>query len=175
MKKLSLFISILSVILIALSCEGPQGIEGPKGADGIANVNSAIFDVESNRWLGDTNGYTATLIIPEIDNEIYNNGAVLVYMLTNEQSSDKSFNKLPYTYIDNSFIEYMDYNVYIGTIDITIRQAENNVNNTQAPGALIAFKVIIIEGTSLSALQTKVDLNNYYAVVTYSKNISNHY
>lgn len=173
MRKLLITISIISVLLIIASCEGPQGEDGPKGADGNANVNSLIFDVEPNNWLGDTNGYQVKLKIEEIDNEIYTDGAVLVYMLNNEQSNNKSFNKLPYTYIDSSFVEYMDYNVYIGRIEITIRQTEVGVNKTLRPGNPMAFKVLIIKGTPLSVLQTKVDLNNYNAVVEYSKNCLN--
>lgn len=172
MKKLIMFITILSAIFFVVSCEGPQGEEGPQGKDGNANVNSLIFDAQPNNWKGDTNGYRVTMDIPEIDEKIYTDGTVLIYMLTNEQLPNKSFNKLPYTFIDNNFIEYMDYNVYIGSIEITMRQVENDTNKTQLPGSAMAFKILIIEGTPLSVLKTKVDINNYNAVLAYSKNIS---
>ncbi len=64
-------------------------------------------------------------------------------MLRNENSNDKSFNQLPYTWLNYSFTEYIDFDAYIGQIDITLRWVDNGVNNTEAPDNLFSFKVIV--------------------------------
>jgi hypothetical protein len=171
MRKLISYLSIITSVILLTNCEGKQGedgLQGPKGDKGYANVQAVTYDVAPNSWKGDTNGYVATLTVPEIDQKIFENGAVLVYMLKHEQFADKSFNILPYTWIDNYSTEYMDYDVFIGKIAITIRWIDNGINSTSAPDTNYAFKVIIIEGTPLSVLKTEVDIYDYNAVLAYS-------
>jgi hypothetical protein len=167
MRKLISFTAYVLIIALIAGCEGPQGVEGPKGKDGNANVSSAIYDIQPNTWKGDSNGYVTTLIVPEIDQKIYESGAVLVYMLNDEQKDYKNFNKLPYTLIDNNISEYMDYNVYIGSIDISIKLVDNGKNKTVSPSQQISYKVLIIEGTPLSVLKNNVDISNYNKVVAF--------
>lgn len=164
MKTITSLISIFAIILFSFSCVGPQGEDG---RDGNANVGSAIYDIDASEWNGNVDGFVTTLKVTELTRDIYENGAVLVYLLKNENTSDKSFNQLPYTWLNNSITEYMDFDAFIGSIDITIRWVDNGVNNTEAPRNTYSFKVIVIEGTPLSVLNTKTDISNPEAVMAY--------
>jgi hypothetical protein len=161
MKTITSLFSIFAIILLSFNCIGPQG------QDGNANVGSAIYDIPASDWNGNVDGFVTTLDVPELNQDIYENGAVLVYLLKNETSKDQSFNQLPYTWLYNSITEYMDFDVYIGSIDITLRWVDNGVNNTEAPKDAYTFKVIVIEGTPLSMLKTKTDISNPDAVMAY--------
>lgn len=164
-QKLTIVL-FFALIVLGTSCIGPpghdgyDGRDGRDGEDGIANVGVAIYDVQPEDWVGDINGYVTTLEVPEITNYVYENGAVLVYMMRNEGTENQSFNQLPYTWLNNSITEYIDFDAYVGSLDITLRWIDNGVNNTEAPTGMYTFKILVIEGTPLSVLQTKVDLSN---------------
>ena len=96
-------------------------------------------------------------------------GVVLVYSLNNEGSSDQNFNMLPYTYVDGSSFEYMDYEAYIGKVIVRIKWVDNGVNTTKAPTQNYAFKVVVIQGIKLSVLKSEVVLSNYQATMKYLK------
>jgi hypothetical protein len=70
-----------------------MGRDGLDGIDGINYTHSVIYDVDPSEWVGDLNGYDALLNVPEINEDIYYNGAVLVYRLV--EIDPKSFNMLP--------------------------------------------------------------------------------
>ena len=167
MKTIYLFFSTFFVLALSYSCVGPKGEDGIDGRDGYANVGSAIYDVAPSKWFGNIDGFTTTLNVPELTEDIYYNGAVLVYILKNESTADESFNLLPYTWLYNSNAEYMDYDAFIGRIDITLRWVDNGVNDTEAPGDYYTFKVIVIAGTPLSMLETETDISNPDAVINY--------
>jgi hypothetical protein len=152
------------ILFVSVSCIGPQGEDG---RDGIANVGSTIYDVAPSRWTGNVDGFVTTLDVPELTRKIHDNGAVLVYLLKNENTSDQSFNQLPYTWLNNSMTEYMDFDAFIGHIDITLRWVDNGMNSTEAPTGKYTFKVIVIEGTPLSMLKANTDITNPEAVEAY--------
>ena len=160
-KRIYLLILILPAFL--LGCRGKQG---PRGMDGALANRIIQFDKKPSEWTGDENGYKTTLNIPELTEDIYQNGAVLVYKL-NEDTQDKYANLLPYTYLSNSSTEYMDFNAYIGRIEITLRWTDNMVNTTQAPVNDILFKVVLIEGTNISDLKKSVSISNIENVERY--------
>ncbi len=179
-SKLQTSIGILRVfsafLLIAVltNCTGPEGPTGPPGyngrdgqngqdgADGTAFAYSVIYDVDPLDWSGNADGYNAELGVPEITNDIYYNGAVLVYKLI--EAEPKSFNMLPYTYIDNALTTYMDYDVYIGSINLIFKEIYDGMNDTLAPENFMSFKVVIVEGIPLIKLKTLVDVKDYNAV-----------
>ena len=125
-------------------------------------TSSAIYDVNAADWTGDVNGYNRYINVPEITDDIYYNGAVLVYRLL--EDAPKSFNMLPYTYTDNLLTVYMDFDVYVGSINLMYKEVYNGVNDTTVPNKM-AFKVVIIEGVPLASLKKMVDVKNYEAVV----------
>ena len=68
---LNLSLGILAAIFI-VSCEGEPGPQGPKGDS--AAASTAIIDVQPQHWTGDTNGYSTVLEMPEINQDIFENG-----------------------------------------------------------------------------------------------------
>jgi hypothetical protein len=158
-RKAIMILPLIAIALLSTQCKGPQG---DKGVDGINYTHSVIYDIVAANWSGDTNGYNASMDVPEITEDIYYNGAVLVYRLI--EINPKSFNMLPYTYVDNSFFSYLDYDVYVGSINLMLKEVENGVNITVAPEGTMSFKVVIIEGVSLAVLKSAVDIKDYNAV-----------
>ena len=169
-KKIIQWASILSILMFLFSCEGDPGPEGPQGKNGNANIFTAVYEQLPSSWSGDTNGFSVTLQVPEITEDIYENGAVIVYVL-HEDVANKNFNMLPYTYIDGDSFEYMDFQVYIGSVVPTIKWVDFGRNTTEAPGVLYIFKVVIIQGYKLTTLKKGVNLNDYNATMKYLKTI----
>lgn len=174
MKKINLKPLIFAAFAFLLfSCEGDPGPMGPPGEQGLpgnANVTPIIFDVAPNEWYGDVNSFYANLDeLPEITEDILNNGAVLVYVLHEENPNEKSFNMLPYTYVDGSSYEYMDFEAYIGRIRITLKWTDNGVNTTAQPTQLYSFKVVIIRGIPLATLKKSAPIHDYEATMKYLK------
>jgi hypothetical protein len=163
----------LLLMVLAVQCTGPEGPMGPKGEDGLDGLNgvdginythSVIYDVDASEWVGDVNGYDAWLDVPEITEDIYYEGAVLVYRLV-ENLDPKSFNLLPYTYVDNALTVYMDFDAYVGGIDLIYKEVYEGVNDTPEITGLMSFKIVIIEGVPLAQLKTMVDVSNLAAVL----------
>jgi hypothetical protein len=156
------------LLLILTQCVGPRGprgydgLDGQDGQDGLS-AYSAIYDVNANEWQGDQDGYRVYLDVPEITDDIYYNGAVLVYRLI--EVDPKSFNLLPYTYVDNGFTIYMDFDAYVGGLDLIYKEILDGANDTFAPENLMSFKVVIFEGIPLAQLRDMVDIKDYNAVV----------
>jgi len=161
------FMAAIVLVFVLSSCRGKDGADG---ADGINNTQGVIYDVTPDKWVkinsgsDGTSGYKAVLSVPEITSDIYNNGAVLVYRIW--AGNPSSFDMLPYSYVDNNSIVYMDYNAYIGSMDITYKVIINNINSTTIPNTM-SFKVVVIQGTSMEALKSKIDVTNYSVVSRY--------
>jgi hypothetical protein len=150
--------SLLLFMAMFVRCSGP---EGPPGQDGINYTRSAIYDVDPSEWSGSADGYDVFIDVPEITDDIYYNGAVLVYRLI--ENDPKSFNLLPYTYVDNALTIYLDFDAYVGSIDLMYKEVFEGVNDTPAPSPM-SFKVVIIEGIPLAKLKTMVNINDFAAV-----------
>jgi hypothetical protein len=154
--------ALLALLIVLAQCTGPVGPMGPPGYDGTAFAYSAIYDVEPNEWSGNADGYDVFLDVPEITETIYYEGAVLVYRLI--EIDPISFNMLPYTYVDNALTIYMDYDAYLGGIDLIYKEVFDGVNDTYAPESLMSFKVVIVEGIPLATLKSMVDISDFDAV-----------
>jgi hypothetical protein len=159
------FLLLMLVFTQCVGPEGPMGYDGLDGKDGLDGINytrSAIYDINPSEWIGDLNGYDVSIDVPEITDDIYYNGAVLVYRLI--EIDPKSFNMLPYSYVDNSLIIYMDFDAYVGSIDLIYKEVLDGVNNTPVPENIMSFKVVIIEGIPLGTVKSMVDISDYGAV-----------
>ncbi len=160
--------SLLILMAIFSRCSGPEGPAGPPGQngqdglDGINYTHSVIYDVNASEWSGNADGYSVSLDVPEITDDIYYTGAVLVYRLI--ETDPKSFNLLPYTYVDNTLTIYLDFDVYVGSINLLYKEVLDGVNDTPEPTDLMSFKVVIIEGIQLEALKKMVNVNDLAAV-----------
>jgi hypothetical protein len=71
---------------------------------------------------------------------------------------------LPYTYVDNSLTVYIDFDAYIGSIDLIYKEVLDGVNDTPVPVNIMSFKVLIIQGIHLATLKGLVDVSDYRAV-----------
>ncbi len=148
--------------------QGPAGYNGYDGIDGTAYAYSVIYDVEAAEWQGDADGYRVFLDVPEITDDVYYDGAVLVYRLI--ETEPKSFNLLPYTYVNDALFIYMDFDAYVGGIDLIYKEVFEGVNDTFAPTSLMSFKVLIIEGIPLATLKGKVNVSDFGAVTKFLNN-----
>lgn len=171
---------IVTVVILITGCRGKDGPMGPQGDDGLmgpqgndgpmgnANVHSVQYQVNTGAWSGNANGYKTVLSVPEITSGIVDSGSVLVYVLKNvDDPYNEYFYMLPNTSIDSTSVTYMDFDVFIGEIDLTYDKTDNGVNDTQAPSADMYFKVVIIEGMPLDALKERVNISDYKAVSKY--------
>ena len=163
MKKKAIGICPFALLLLLLSqCTGPEGPMGNDGLDGNIFAYSVIYDIDPSEWAGDVTGYYALIDVPEITDDIYYYGAVLVYRLI--ETEPKSFNMLPYTYVDESLAVYMDFDAYVGSIELIYKEVFDGVNDTPVPVNIMSFKVLIIEGIPLAALKGMVDVSDYRAI-----------
>jgi hypothetical protein len=166
--------SAFLLIGILTDCTGPEGPAGPPGynghdgadgadgADGTAFAYSVIYEVDPIDWYGDVDSYQAELNVPELTEDIYYNGAVLVYRLW--EDDPKTFNMLPYTFVDNALTTIMDFDAYVGRINLIFKEVYDGINYTYAPVDYWTFKIVIIEGIPLASLKNMVDIKDYNAV-----------
>ncbi|HOT15250.1 MAG TPA: hypothetical protein PK252_10860 [Bacteroidales bacterium] len=146
MNKFIRYAFLLCISISLFSCKGEKGDKGDPGDMGNANVKSIIFDVKPSNWQGDSSEYYVFFDVKEINQEIFSNGAVLLYILRNEGSSNQSFNALPYTWVYENAFEYLDYDVFLGKIKISYRMVDNGINTTTLPDETFTFKVVVLTG-----------------------------
>ena len=169
MKKLSIFCMTVLAIFAMASCRGPQG---PAGKDGNANVASSTVTVYSNNWQWVNNcQWMVEIDYPAINNNVYNHGAVLVYM-----DVDGAWSQVPLTYYYQDVITNDD-----GTQE-TVNCAASIEAATLSDGGVRLFwtesdffdgmrpqthnfKIVAIEA-SVYDHRTDVDYSNYEAVKT---------
>jgi hypothetical protein len=147
MKKLFLFFALS--LLIFSSCK----------KDVTQTVNqafSAVYTIAPSNWSTNNNGqsFTAQLNIPEIDNTLYQNGAVLVYISfegTNYyEALPEVFDGVTYGAIHSP-----------GYVGIDISAVSGDV--VTPPSQSISAKVVLIDATAL-ALHKDVNLHDLAAV-----------
>ena len=177
MKKLSLICMTILAISFMASCRGPQGPQGPAGNDGNVNVASSTLTIDSTEWkwnlfFVDSYGYErgqyyVTVDYPAINSNVYNYGAVLVYMY-----EEGTWSQVPLTYYyspDDD--ENGNPNLYSASIEVaTLSDGGVRLFWTQndlwkvRPG-IRDFKIVAIEATIYKD-RSDVDYSNYEAVKT---------
>jgi hypothetical protein len=165
MKTVKSSFSILMVCTLLFSLSGCRGDRGPKGEDGNANVATIQFTLHTNDWTGDENRYDTNISVPEITQDIYSNGAVLIYSLY-ELETPYSFNAIPFTNVNGNTATYMDADIYVGNIDLFLVHTTNGINDTQRPINNYIIKVVIIQGINISYIPDNVK-KNYAAARAY--------
>jgi hypothetical protein len=144
MKK---FLFTLPVMLLMAACTGPMGPSGPRGAQGPPgnpNVMAFNYFVNPNNWIqngtsGFENfGYYAPFALPELDEFLFEKGAVLVFMFDGQA-------QLPLPSIDNQngFQTIYDFILFPEEIHFWVRETDNQ---TVRPNFQIEYKVILIDG-----------------------------
>lgn len=174
MKKPQLFnqIQIFSLIILSsftlTSCIvdqgpiGPPGRDGLDGRDGNAEVFSINYLAEESDWYDEgipgEDGYfiALDLEVPEIDQDIVDNGVVLVYY---RETPDNAWTALPYTYISHNpdYIEKLDMIYALEFVGIQSMASDRSANPYTG-----TFRVIVAPGIGLG--KSSLDLTNYKAV-----------
>lgn len=145
MKRLFLFSTI--VFTFFSSCK-KQVTEVQK----VDQAFSAVYNIKPSDWTTNNNGlsYTADINIPEVDNVIYQNGAVLVYL---SFSGTTYYEALPEVF-DGISYGAIHSNGYVG---VDISSVSGDAINP--PSQNISAKIVLIDATALS-MHKDVDLNN---------------
>ena len=117
---------------------------------------SAIYDIAPGDWTTTNGGesYSAELDIPELDNVVYQDGAVLVYL---------SFSGTAYYEALPQVFDGITYGAIHGEGYISIDMSALSGNAINPPGQTVSAKVILIDATRL-ALHKDVDLKNLQSV-----------
>jgi len=117
---------------------------------------SAVYTIQPGDWITDNNGlsYTAQLNVPEVDDILYQNGAVLVYL---SFSGTNYYEAIPEVF-DGIAYGSIHSNGYVG-IDIS---AVNGVL-IDPPTQSISAKVVIIDASAL-AMHKDVNLKDFSEV-----------
>lgn len=145
MKKLFI-LSALSVLIFA-SCK-KEVTEVQK----VDQAFSAVYSIQPGDWVTDNDGasYTAQLDVPELDDVIYQNGAVLVYL---SFSGTSYYEALPEVF-DGITYGVIHSSGYVG-VDISALSGDL----INPPEDVISAKVVLIDAKALE-LHQDVNLND---------------
>ena len=168
MKKLSIICMTVLAISFLASCRGPQG---PAGHDGNANVASSKVTIHDYDWKWD-NFYTdaegnergqfyVTIDYPAINNNVYNHGAVLVYM-----DIEGAWSQVPLTYYYAENDGLYEASIEVATLNdggVNLFWTESDLWKVRPKTH--DFKIVAIEATVYKN-RSDVDYSNYEAVKT---------
>jgi len=182
MKKLSLICMTVLAVFAMVSCRGPVGPQGPAGNDGNANVASSTVTVYSNDWEWvDNCHWMVEIDYPAINDNVFNYGAVLVYMDVNG-----AWSQVPLTYYYEQEVNVVDENgnpvldengqqltemlnceasIEVVTMNdggLRLYWTESDFFDGMRP-LTYDFKIVAIEATVFDN-RTDVDYSNYEAV-----------
>ena len=157
------------VVAFMASCRGPMGPEGPQGPAGNdANVASSTVTVKSSdwRWVNDCQ-WMVEIDYPAINNNVYNYGAVLVYM-----DVDGAWSQVPLTYyyqdVDNAGETiFCEASIEVATLNdggVRLFWTESDFYDEMRPQTH-DFKIVAIEA-SVYSHRSDVDYSDYNAVKT---------
>ena len=168
MKKLSIICMTVLAISFLASCRGPQG---PAGHDGNANVASSKVTIHDYDWKWD-NFYTdaegnergqfyVTIDYPAINNNVFNYGAVLVYM-----DNEGAWSQVPLTYYYAENDGLYEASIEVATLNdggVNLFWTESDLWKVRPKTH--DFKIVAIEATVYKN-RSDVDYSNYEAVKT---------
>jgi len=168
MKKLSLICMTILAISFLASCRGPQG---PAGHDGNANVASSTLTIKSSDWQWQANNsqWMVEIDYPAINNNVFNHGAVLVYM-----DVDGAWSQVPLTYYYQDWITNEENQQVLINCEASIEVVtlsdggvrlfwtESDFYDGMRPETH-DFKIVAIEA-SVFATRSDVDYSSYEAV-----------
>ena len=169
MKKLSIICMTILAVLSMASCRGP------KGDPGNANVASSTvtihdYDWQWNRFFtdGDNNErgqYVVTIDYGAINNNVFNHGAVLVYM-----NVRGTWSQVPLTYYyyedDGEVVNFYEASIEVATLsDAGVRLFWTESDMWKVCPDTHEFKIVAIEA-SVYASRSDVDYSDYEAVKT---------
>lgn len=160
-----LFIVALSILSITAckkeGCTNPAALNYNADADEndgtcvMGNTRSQVITVTANQWVGGGAGYFAELSAPFLNASIVESGAVLCYLISEEDT----YLALPSSIWYGGWTRHFNYEYEIGQIFILIQDDDNA---TPLPGQ-VRFKVVTLTSNAIAA-NPGLDINNYEAV-----------
>lgn len=147
------FLLLLAVpVLVFSSCTKNEITEVQQ----VDQAFSAVYDISPNSWTTNNGGaiYSAELDVPELDNYIYQNGAVLVYV---SFAGTSYYEALPQVFDGVSFGAIHGD----GWVSIDLSNVTGGV--VDPPGETVKAKIILIDATQL-ALNKDVNFKDLSAV-----------
>ena len=149
MKKLLIFLSL--PLFLFSSCK--KEITEVREVD---QAFSAVYTINSSDWKTTNGGqtYSVEFDVPELDNVIYQDGAVLVYL---SFSGSSYYEALPQVF------DGITYGVIHGNGYVGIDMSAIDGANITPPGQPVSAKIILIDATRL-ALKKDVNLKDMQAV-----------
>ncbi len=174
MKKITMLLSLsLAFILVFVACEGPagprgyDGYDGRDGRDGVPGMETIFFEMYQNDWFASSDQFGRwfyTINMPEITEDVVNNGAVLCYRRANIPEYE-AFEAMPITTLIREdgiqFTNELWYSHSVGKLDID--WWDSHPTDPIAPGYDMYFKIVILHPSSINKLDG-VDVNDYNAV-----------
>ena len=169
MKKLSIICMTILAISFLASCTkvGPMGPQGPAGQDGNANVASGTLTIKSRdwQWLENSGQWMVEVDYPAITDNVFNYGAVLVYM-----DVDGAWSQVPLTYyyqdlLDDGTIINCAASIEVATLSnggVRLFWTESDFYYGYRPETH-DFKIVAIEATVFDS-RSDVDYSDYNAV-----------
>ena len=186
MRALSVLL-LASTVLLAISCEGEQGLTGPSGDDGNANVVTGTITPTNEEWLSFayywfsisptySQGYgTRYVDIPlaEITADVIATGAVLVSFQA--RSGYPNWTPLPFQFVPFSgdYIINIVYEVTEGNIRLHYFYMKNDAGVTtpdlgSAEIATYTFKYTVRGGTALEDMEVSgIDISDHEQILEY--------
>jgi hypothetical protein len=145
------------------SCQGPAGQSGKSG------IKSFTFNLGFNDWLEygtpEFQGYNiyTTVAVPELTEDILNNGMVLVYGRGGSANGTNfgAWIQLPYTNIGGNFIHTERYEIFTGGITIT------HADTDGLTGKPTNYEVKVVIAPREGLIAPDVDLKDFAAVANY--------
>lgn len=152
-SKASLILNLAMILMIATvttNCKkatagpkgdtGATGQNGTNGTNGNANVKSKTYT--NLTWVYVAPTLVTTLSVPEVTQDIVDNGAVMVAL----ENTPNHYLPLPLTLYYSGYQALIDYEYYPSGIKIYISNTE--LLEPAQPGANLKFKVTIMAGGS---------------------------
>ena len=172
-KASHIFFVALTAVFLSSCFRGPQGPIGPQGQDGLngrdgldgnANVISINYAADPSHWYdvgtpGEDDYFMALdLDVPEITQDIVDNGLVLVYYRADTQDP---WTALPYTIVSHNpdYIEKLDFIYDLGFVGMQSQASDRNATAYEG-----IFRVIV--ATAIPVGKMEVDYSNYHEVST---------
>lgn len=149
MKRLFLLLS-LSLFILS-SCK--KQVTEVKQVD---QAFSAVYTINPSDWKTTNAGasYSVEFDVPEVDNVVYQNGAVLVYL---SFSGTNYYEALP------QLFDGITYGVIHGSGYVGIDMSAIDGATVKPPGQPVSAKIVLIDATKL-ALRKDVNLKDIQAV-----------
>ncbi len=165
-------------MLVSCAKEGPMGPVGPQGPaghdghngqdgqDGNANVCSSTLTVYPNDWYLDNESWRVDFDYPAINADIYNSGAVLVYM-----NMQNTWRQIPMTFYYSDINEDGEEVFYSSSLEVSFYQGGVSVFWTESDfydgyrPETHDFRIVAI-GAGLYAAHPEVNYDDYESVKT---------